>query len=324
MRADRLISILMLLQARGRMTARELAEELEVSERTIYRDVEALSGSGVPLYAEHGPGGGLALLDSYRTNLTGLNEEELRALFMMFSIPGPLDKLGVRQELKSAMLKLSAALPNSSRRDEEKVRQRFFLDWSWWHHNQEPVPHLAAIRQAVWEDCPLRLSYTNFLSIHTDVEVEPYGLVAKAGIWHLVAGVAGAIRVFHISRLTDVEALAGQFIRPAEFDLATFWEEWCAEYEQNQYAFLATLRVSPALLRLLPLYFGRRLPDLVANAGPPDAEGWYTLTLTFETFEAARERILNFGNAAEVLDPSALRYSVLDYAEQIVDYYRKC
>ncbi len=162
MRADRLISILMLLQSRGRMTARELAEELEVSERTIYRDVEALSGSGVPMYAEHGPGGGLALLDSYRTNLTGLNEDELRALFMMFSGPGALDKLGVHQDLKSALLKLSAALPGASRTDEEEVRNRFYLDWSWWFHHQEPVPHLAALQQALWEQHKVRLYARTF------------------------------------------------------------------------------------------------------------------------------------------------------------------
>jgi predicted DNA-binding transcriptional regulator YafY len=323
MRADRLISILMILQARGRMTARELADELEVSERTIYRDVEALSGSGVPLYAEHGPGGGLVLLDSYRTNLTGLNEDELRALFMMISTPGPLDKLGARQELKSAMLKLSAALPVTSRRDEEKIRQRFYLDWSWWFHNQEPVPHLAAIRHAVWEDCRLRLHYRNFLSLLTSVEVEPYGLVAKAGTWYLVAGVGGAQRVFRISQLSDVEVLDGPLTRPAEFDLAAFWQQWCVEYEQNQHAFLATLRVSPELVRILPFYFGRRVPDLLAEAGLPDAEGWYTLTLTFESFEAARDRILSFGSAAEVLEPLALRCSLLDFAEQIVRFYRK-
>ena len=147
MRADRLISILMLLQARGKMTAGELAKELDVSERTIYRDVEALCISGVPLYAEHGPGGGLALLDSYRTNLTGMDEEELRALFMVFSLPGPLEPLGANLKLKSAMLKLSAALPGARRSDEEKVRQRFFLDWSWWFHSQEPVPHLTTIQR---------------------------------------------------------------------------------------------------------------------------------------------------------------------------------
>ena len=141
MRADRLLSLLMLLQARGRMTAQELAAELEVSERTIYRDINALSASGVPVYAESGPGGGCALLDSYRTNLTGLTADEARALFML-NIPAALDQLGVTQELKAALLKLSAALPEARRRDEERIRQRIHLDSTWWFQAEEPLPHL--------------------------------------------------------------------------------------------------------------------------------------------------------------------------------------
>ncbi len=322
MRADRLISILMLLQAHGRMTARELAAELEVSERTIYRDVEALCASGVPLYAEHGPGGGLALLDRYRTNLTGLKEGELRALLMLFSGPGPLDRLGVHQEWKSAMRKLSAALPNAARVDEEQVRQRFYLDWSWWFHDQEPIPHLNTIQQAVWQGFRLRLRYRTYLMAPTEVEVEPYGLVAKAGVWYLVAAVAGTARVFQVAWIMDVEPLVAQFARLPGFDLQEFWQDWCANYEHNHQAFLVTVRVSPALFHILPLYFGRRLVDRLTRSGPPDAHGWFTLTLTFESLEAARERILSFGGAAEVLEPEALRCSVIDYAEQIMRFYK--
>src|SRR5512147_2861952 len=151
MRADRLLSLLMLLQARGRMTAQELARELEVSERTIYRDINALSASGVPVYAESGPGGGCALLDSYRTNLTGLTADEARALFML-SIPAPLDQLGVGQELRAALLKLSAALPSSRRPDEERARQRIHIDSLAWFQGEDPVPHLHTLQQAVWQD----------------------------------------------------------------------------------------------------------------------------------------------------------------------------
>jgi predicted DNA-binding transcriptional regulator YafY len=162
MRADRLVSLLILLQTRGRMTARKLAEELEVSERTIYRDIEALSEAGVPVYAERGPGGGCALLESYRTNLTGLNDEETRALFMLStpaSIPAPLVELGVSQELKSALLKLSAALPASQRQEEERARQRVHLDSVAWSRSEEPVPHLAMIHKAVWRDLRLLITF---------------------------------------------------------------------------------------------------------------------------------------------------------------------
>ena len=157
MRADRLLSLLMLLQARGRMTAQELAQELEVSERTIYRDINALSASGVPVYAESGPGGGCALLDSYRTNLTGLTADEARALFML-SIPAPLDQLGVTQELKAALLKLSAALPEARRSDEERIRQRVYLDSLNWFQDADAVPHLPAIYRAVWDDRKLAIT----------------------------------------------------------------------------------------------------------------------------------------------------------------------
>ena len=153
MRADRLLSILLLLQARGRMTAHQLAQELEVSVRTIYRDIDALSTAGVPVYAERGPGGGCELIDSYRTSLTGLNKDEVHALFML-SIPAPLDELGVSQELKTALRKLAAALPAARRQDEERVRQRITLDWTGWNQPADPVPHLQTIQQAVGEPAP--------------------------------------------------------------------------------------------------------------------------------------------------------------------------
>ena len=323
MRADRLISILMLLQSRGRMTARCLADELDVSERTIYRDVQALCNAGVPVYAEHGPGGGLALLDSYRTTLTGLDDDELRALFMMFSAPGPLEKLGVSQKLKTALLKISAALSNGRDLDENRIHQRFHLDWSWWFHEQEPVPHLQVIQQAVWEGRRLRLHYQTAMLAAIDVEVEPYGLVSKAGIWYLVAGVEGAPRVYRVSWLMNVVSLAEHFERPAGFDLPAFWQGWCAEYEQRQQVFQARLRISPGMLPYLPLFFGRRVLDEGAYAGAPDAQGWVTLVLPFENLEAARERVLSLGSAVEVLEPEALRCSVIDVAQQIVSFYAK-
>jgi predicted DNA-binding transcriptional regulator YafY len=322
MRADRLISILLLLQDRGRMTARQLAGELEVSERTIYRDIEALSTAGVPVYAEHGPGGGLALIDSYRTNLTGLNEGELHALFMALSIPGPLDRLGVSRELKSALQKLSAALPEAQRASEETAHRRFHLDWSWWFHSQEPVPHLSTVRQAVWEERRLHLRYLTYLLYPTELEVEPYGLVAKAGIWYLVAGVDGRARVYRVAWLVDAGLLEDHFTRPPDFDLAGFWQGWCEEYEAQQHGYPVTLRISPGLLKLLPLYFGQRFVEQLSKAGPPDEQDWVSIRLSFESLEAARDRVLSMGGAVEVIEPEALRMTVLDYAAQIVDLYR--
>ena len=324
MRADRLLSLLMLLQTRGRMTAQELAGELEVSVRTIYRDIDALSAAGIPVYAGRGPGGGCELIDSYRTSLTGLNEDKVRALFML-SIPAPLAQLGVSQELRSALLKLAAALPAARRQDEAHVRQRIHLDWSGWEQPEEPVPHLQTAHRAVWEDRRLRLTYRLQLGAQVEVErvVDPYGLVAKAGVWHLVHASDGHVRVHRVSRLLDAHVTDEHFERPADFDLAAFWKEWCAGHERNRRYYPVTVRAAPDLVPVLPWVFGDRILDAIAQAGPPDGEGWITLRLPFESLEAARERILGFGRAVEVLEPLALRRSVIDFAAQIVDFYAR-
>jgi predicted DNA-binding transcriptional regulator YafY len=173
----------MLLQTRGRMTARDLATELEVTERTIYRDLTALSAAGVPVYAERGPGGGVALVEEYRTTLTGLTPDEARALFMM-SVPAPLTQLGVGQEFKAALLKLSASLPDSRRAEQGRARQRILLDSAWWFQSGEDVPCLQTVQQALWADRPLRLQVRwDFFDTQFEQEAEPYGLVAKASVW---------------------------------------------------------------------------------------------------------------------------------------------
>jgi len=323
MRADRLLSLLMLLQARGRMTAPTLARELEVSERTIYRDIDALSAAGVPIYSEAGPGGGYSLLDSYRTNLTGLTEGEVRALFML-SIPQPLADLGVGPELAAALRKLAAALPSSRRADEERVRQRFHLDAAGWEQVEESAPHLATVHQAVWHDRQLHLAYRiGPLSVHVEQTVAPYGLAAKAGVWHLVYAVKGALRVQRVASLLDARLSAESFERPADFDLAAFWRKWCAERDMSQTRYVVIVRVAPSFVAELPVYFGDPVRQQIAEAGPPDAEGWLTLRLPFESLEAARARILGFGRGVEVLAPWVLRRSILDYAEQIVALYAR-
>jgi predicted DNA-binding transcriptional regulator YafY len=321
MRADRLLSILMLLQARGRMTAQELAEDLEVSVRTIYRDIDALSVAGVPIYTERGPGGGCSLLDSYRTTLTGLTRHEVRALFML-SIPAPLAELGVGQDLRAALLKLSAALPVAHRQDEERVRQRIHLDAVEWFHAREPVPHLKTIQQAVWQDRRLLLTY--HLPFETRVErlVDPYGLVAKASVWYLVCARDGHIRVHRVSNVLEARLVDGSFERPADFDLAAFWKTWCAEVEANRSSYPVSVRVSEDLVPFLPRFFGDGMRTVMQETGPPDAEGWVTMTLPFESLEDARSRILGFGGAIEVLEPQALLESVLDFAAQITARYR--
>jgi predicted DNA-binding transcriptional regulator YafY len=316
MRADRLLALLMLLQARGRQTARDLAAALEVSERTIYRDVEALSQSGVPIYAERGPGGGVSLLDSYRTTLTGLSEGEVRALFML-SIPAPLADLGVSQELKAALLKLSAALPAARRRDEARVRKRFHLDGVGWRQGEQAVPHLTTLHRAAWDDRRLRIAFRlPPLGVTVTQEVAPYGLVAKAGVWYLVYAHKGTVRVRRVSAVLDAETLEASFVRPDDFDLAAFWQAWCAQVADHQQSYRVLVRVAPDFLPVLPHYFGKGILEPFGGAGEA------ILELPFESFEAARDRILCFGRGVEVLAPPALRASVLDFAQQIVALYQ--
>lgn len=321
MRAARLLSLLMLLQARGRMTARALARELEVSERTIYRDLDALSAAGVPVYADRGPGGGCALLPDYRTQLTGLTDDELRALFMV-SIPAPLIELGLSHELRAAIHKLAAALPGARRAEEQHVRQRIYLDWSPWFHAVEPVPHLGVVQQAVWQSRRLELTYRLLFDTQATWTVEPLGLVGKAGLWYLVAARDGKPLVYQLARVVEVRGCDQTFERPPDFDLEDFWHSWSIAHEASRAVFPVRLRVAPDLIALLPHYFGTQVQAAIAAAGQPDAHGWRTITLSFESFEAARTRILGFGYAVEVLWPMALRLSVHDFAQQIVAGYR--
>ena len=245
MRADRLLSLLMLLQTHGKLPAHQLAKELEVSERTIYRDIEALSMAGIPIYGEPGREGGFALVDHYRTTLTGLSDAQVQALFML-NIPAPLADLGVRQEARAALLKIAAALPGDHREDERRVRQRFFLDAVGWDRGEEAVPHLQTIHQAVWQDRQLWISYQiGPLAVDLEQRVEPYGLVAKAGIWYLVYRRGEALRVQRVSRLLDARLAEETFARPVDFDLAAFWQDWCAEQERSRFYYAVTARISP-------------------------------------------------------------------------------
>jgi predicted DNA-binding transcriptional regulator YafY len=318
MRADRLLSLLMILQTQGRRTAQELAEELEVSERTIYRDIEALSIAGVPVYAMKGPGGGCDLLNTYRTSLTGLNEDEVRALFMV-SIPAPLAQLGVSQKLKTALLKLSSAMSSTPQHSEQWVRQRIHVDVVPWFQPEEPVPHLGALHQAVNQDRSIQLTYQLHFDARATWVVDPYGLVTKAGIWYLVCAREGKIRVYRVSKVLEAKALDELFDRPEDFNLAEYWEGKCSEAEENRSRYMVKARVSVELIPHLRSYFSHVVDDLSKPAG--SQAGCITANLQFETFESARNRILGYGRAVEVLEPEALRLSIIDFASQVVDLY---
>jgi predicted DNA-binding transcriptional regulator YafY len=322
LRADRLLSILLLLQTKGRMTAQALAKRLEVSERTVYRDLEALGKAGVPVYAERGPGGGWALLEGYRTNLTRLTETEARTLFMS-GVAGPMADLGLGKALEGAMLKLLAALPSAYRHDAEQARQRMHLDSVGWSSVGETVPHLQAIQDAVWNSRKVCLLYRRGDGTLRERVVDPLGLVSKANIWYLVGAVSGELRVYRVSRIRACTITEEPCQRPATFDLPTFWADWCDQFQANFSRYPVIVRVAPDCIPVLSRVFGEGIYALAEQAGPPGADGWMTLLLTFETLESARGILLGFGTLVEVLEPRELRESIADLAVRVATFYRK-
>ncbi len=320
MRADRLISLLLLMQTHGRQTAAQLARQLEVSERTIYRDIDALGAAGVPVYSDPGPHGGFSLLDSYRTTLTGLTSDEMRALFML-SIPAPLVELGLSQELKTALLKLSAALPQRRQPEQEFIRQRFYLDTTWWEQPGDAPLHLHTLHQAVTNDRLLDIHSRSLSGMPVERRVEPYGLVAKAGGWYLVYAFHGRLRVLRAGDLQDARVIQAGFSRQPDFDLVAFWQAWCAEQERRQLAFTTTVLATERLAPHLRRSYSSQHIDEIPETSHPIRPGWQVMRLAFPSFEDARRSLLGYGRAVEVLEPLALRRSLLDYAEQIIDLY---
>src|SRR5215831_10443662 len=222
MRADRLLAIMLMLQRRGKMTTQALADELNVSRRTVLRDVEALSSAGVPLYAEGGHGGGVALDENYRVTLTGLKEAEVRALFISSSTR-LLRDLGLSEAAESTQPKLFAALPALHRQAVEHFQQRIYIDPVWWWHDDEPLPFWTELQRAVYEDRLIRVIYEHYDGEKVERILEPYSLVAKASLWYLVARRDGEFRTYRIGRFHAVSVVDSHFERQADFDLAAYW-----------------------------------------------------------------------------------------------------
>jgi predicted DNA-binding transcriptional regulator YafY len=310
MRADRLLSLLLLLQNRGRATAAELAAALEVSVRTVYRDIEALGAAGVPVRTDRGPAGGYRLMDGYRTRLTGLTEAEAGALFLA-GAPGPARDLGLGAVLATAQLKLQAALPATLAERTGRIRDRFHLDAPGWFRDADRVPFLAQAAQAVWEQRVVRVHYRRW---HGEVHraLQPLGLVLKGGIWYLVARADEAVRTYRVSRLLALDVTDEVFERPAGFDLAVCWAESSRRLEDALHQGTARLRISPRGRRLLPMQFGAVGRRALEGAGPPDHEGWVQVTMEVEAEAVAVGDLLRLGAEAEVLGPPGLRRAVAD------------
>ncbi len=305
------MSLLLLLQTRGRMTAAELAAELEVSVRTIYRDAESLSAAGVPLYGDAGPDGGYRLVEGYRTRLTGLTEREAESLFLA-GLPGPAAELGLGPVVAAAQLKLLAALPPQLRDRAGRGSGRFHLDAPGWYHDTEDVPHLAAAADAVWNERVLRVRYRRWREPREiSRDLRPYGLVLKGGRWYLVAEGEQRVSTYRVSQVLELDATGERFTRPADFDLAAHWRTALAEFEAGRRRGEAVIRLSPRGVR--------RLPDNVSpavaraalrDAADPDAGGWVRVVIPVESTAHATGELLRLGADVEVLEPAELRESI--------------
>jgi predicted DNA-binding transcriptional regulator YafY len=319
MRADRLFSIVLLLQTHGQLTSRDLAGRLEVSARTIHRDMEALSGAGIPVVAERGTGGGWSLVGEYRTNLTGLNEAEIQSLFAI-KPSRLLADLNLDKAAEGAFLKLLAALPAMHRRGAEYARQRIHVDVTGWNRAEESVPHLHCLQEAIWRERRVRLTYARGECERVVRVADPLGLVAKGSVWYLVAAVEGETRSYRVSRVEDVEVSDEPCRRPPDFDLAAFWERSAAEYRAHRPGYSARVRVRREIVARMP-YAGRFAR--IERTGEPDADNRVEVSLRFDAEEMACEYALGFGTQLEVLEPLALRDKVSAAARAVVDFYTR-
>ncbi len=316
MRASRLVSMLLLVQNRGQLTAAAIARELEVSERTVYRDVEALSAAGIPIYAERGPHGGVRLVEGYRTRLTGMTEDEARALFLS-GLPGPAAELGLGTVMTAARLKVLAALPTELRARATRLVERFYLDAAAWFAPDDDVPHLPVLAEAVWESRLVGVTYDrgDELSART---LEPLGLVLKAGTWYVVARREGEVRTYRVSRVRAVELLDDRFERPAGFDLAAYWLEASAAWERDVPRLAVDVRLDPEFIDALIDQIGTEAYGASDRLEAEDPEGWLHLRLRLTYPHDAPGRLLGLGAHLEVLGPAEVRQRVVALARGVL------
>lgn len=329
MRADRLLSIMLLLQNGGKLTTRALAAKLEVSERTITRDMDALSAAGIPIYAERGPLGGWRLTESYRTTLTGLGKEELLAL-LVNSQSKLLHDLGIlKSHQEAAYQKIVASSPAPLKQYIDTLQERIHIDGAPWHTQEEHFPYLNLLQEAIWTQHKLEIRYKKMDDSVNERIVQPIGLVAKGNVWYLVAKVEqeheqaasdDAMRSFRISRILDVQRLEESFERPENFSLAQYWEQSTAEFKASLPAFPARICITKQ--RLTRLSRNRYVKVIQAlSLEEEHKEGWVTAELRFDTLESACELLLGCGREAKVISPQELAEAVQAEARAIGELY---
>jgi predicted DNA-binding transcriptional regulator YafY len=323
MRASRLLSILTTLQARGRVTAQMLADACEVSLRTIYRDIDALSAAGIPVYAERGSEGGYRLLDGYRTRLNGLSAREAEALFLA-GLDGPAADLGLGAAMAAAQMKLLVALPEDLRAGAERMRACFHLDAPAWFAEGEQPTTLPLIANAAWAQHRLRVRYRSWKAEKERV-LDPLGLVLKGGAWYLVARAEGQnhgeARTYRVARILDLEVRPERFERSADFDLARYWQASTRRVETELYRLRAVILVTLpgfAILQRLAAPFVK-----AAMTVEPAPDGRRRVALPVVSIREAAADFLRWGAEIEVLEPPELRARMAEIAGQLAALYQK-
>lgn len=304
------------------MTADALATELEVSVRTIYRDIDALHASGVPLHGEPGPDGGYRLLPGYRTQLTGLTGDEASALALAM-LPTAAAELGLGRSAAAAATKIKAALTDDQRARADHVHRRLHIDTPAWYTDTRDTPLLADVADAVWSQHRLLVRYRRWKAPR-EVErtVDPFGLVLKGGRWYLVARCGGDVRTYRVSNLVSITATGVRFDRPDGFDLAAHWQAYVTDFADRRITGVATVRLSPrGVDRLWDLCGPEVERAAVAGAGPGDADGWVQASLPIESVEHAHSELLRFGADIEVLEPVELREQMAATAAALAHRY---
>lgn len=315
MRAARLLSLQMLLETQGRMSAQALSEALEVSVRTLYRDVDQLSAAGVPIYAERGRHGGFALLPGWRTTLTGLTPAEAQAVFLS-GLPGPAEDLGLGSDVEGARLKLLAALPASWRDDAQRVSARLHLDPVDWYRESDPTPHLAAVAAAVWNGQQVTLRYASWKDT-VQRTVSPLGLVLKAGVWYLVAMPADSAqesgpRTYRVANILAASVLATPVRRPARFDLPGYWAQSIRRFEASLYTGEAAVLATAEGLRGLRALSSAVARAVAAAAPSRRKDGRVAVRMPIESVEHACGQLMRLSPQVEVLRPAALRRALVE------------
>jgi predicted DNA-binding transcriptional regulator YafY len=315
MKSDRLLSALLLLQAHGRLSSRELAERLETSQRTAHRDMEALSAAGVPIVALRGAQGGWELAKGWRTKVPGLDEAELRALLMSQS--SALGHPALAAASERAFGKLVAAMPHRMQTQAASIRARLHIDPVGWHPSSDNLSLLPIVQDAIARDCKLTFLYHRADGESGVRTVDPFGIVAKQGTWYLVARAPAGMRTYRISRMQNAVVLAVTFERPANFDLAAHWKTATAQLQQKREQFRVTLALAPEAVVSLSRWC-RVSPAAEVQCSPALPAKWTILHISFESSDEARFVVLGFGARAHVLAPATLRDRIMEEMQTAV------